>query len=137
MILGRSILPSTIPITTTERSPDSWANRSESTNLGAISEGIKKDSLYVGFSSVDITPKKPVVVIGQMHKRIARTTLDPLTATVLALETHSGGANKEQAIMVSCDVIFIRKQIQQRIQDLVKKQIPDFDTSKLFLDHTA
>ncbi|NIP55616.1 MAG: hypothetical protein GWN67_26390, partial [Phycisphaerae bacterium] len=55
---------------------------------------------------------KPVVVIGQMRKRIARTTLDPLTATVLALENRGGGTNSEQAVMVSCDVIFIRKQIQ-------------------------
>lgn len=110
--------------------------RSNETNPGTAAKGKKENSLYVGFSSVDITPKKPVVVIGQMRKRIARTTLDPLTTTVLALETRGGGVNKEQAIMVSCDVIFIRKQIQQRIRDLVKKQIPDFDVHKLFLNAT-
>ncbi|MDH4239513.1 MAG: right-handed parallel beta-helix repeat-containing protein, partial [Phycisphaerae bacterium] len=110
--------------------------RSENTNPGTTSEGTKEDSLYVGFSSVEITPKKPVVVIGQMHKRIARSTLDPLTATVLALETRGGGASKEQAIIVSCDVIFIRKQIQQRIRDLVKPQIQDFDVNKLLLNAT-
>jgi len=111
-------------------------NRSENTNPGTMSEGTKEDSLYVGFSSVDITPQKPVVVIGQLHKRIARTTLDPMTATVLALESRSRGARGEQAIMVSCDVIFIRKQIQQRIRDLVKPQIPDFDVNKLLLNAT-
>jgi len=111
-------------------------NKSENTNPGTVVEATKEDSLYVGFSSVDITPKKPVVVIGQLHKRIARTTLDPLTATVLALETRGGGASKEQAVMVSCDVIFIRKQIQQRIRDLVKSQIPDFDVNKLLLNAT-
>jgi hypothetical protein len=108
----------------------------EETNPGTAAEAVKEDSLYVGFSSVDITPKKPVVVIGQMHKRIARTTLDPLTATVLALETRGRGASKEQAIMVSCDVIFIRKPIQQRIRDLVKTRIPDFDVNKLLLNAT-
>ena len=111
-------------------------NRSEKTNPGTTSEGTKENSLYAGWASVDITPKKPVVVIGQMHKRIARTTLDPLTATVLALETRGRGTNREQAIMVSCDVIFIRKRIQQRIRDLVKKRIPDFDVSKLLLNAT-
>jgi hypothetical protein len=111
------------------------AANSEKTNPGNSAKSTKEDSLYVGFSSVDITPQKPVVVIGQMHKRIARTTLDPLTATVLALETR-GGTNDEQAIMVSCDVIFIRKQIQQRIRDLVKPQIPDFDVNKLLMNAT-
>jgi hypothetical protein len=110
--------------------------RSEEANPGTAVGGKKGNSLYVGWASVDITPKKPVVVIGQMHKRIARTTLDPLTATVLALETRGGGTNSEQAIMVSCDVIFIRKQIQQRIRDMVKQQIPDFDVRKLFLNAT-
>ncbi len=110
-------------------------NRTENTNPGTPAKAIKEDSLYVGLSSVDITPKKPVVVIGQMHKRIARTTLDPLTATVLAMETR-GRASNEQAIMVSCDVIFIRKQIQQRIRELVKPQIPDFDVNKLLMNAT-
>jgi hypothetical protein len=111
-------------------------NKMENTKPGTPAEAIKEDSLYVGWFSVEITPKKPVVVIGQMHKRIARTTLDALTATVLALETRGGGASNEQAIMVSCDVIFIRKQIQQRIRDLVKPQIPDFDVNKLLLNAT-
>jgi hypothetical protein len=110
--------------------------RSENTNPGSSASGTKENALYVGWSSVDITPKKPVVVIGQMRKRIARKTLDPLTATVLALENLGGGTNSEQAIMVSCDVIFIRKQIQQRIRELVKLQIPDFDVNKLFLNAT-
>jgi hypothetical protein len=110
-------------------------NRTENTNPDNPAESKKEDSLYVGWSSVDITPEKPVVVIGQLHKRIARTTLDPLTATVLALETR-GGASNEQAIMVSCDVIFIRKQIQQRIRELVKPQIPDFDVNKLLMNAT-
>jgi len=109
---------------------------SEETNPGVVVEATKEDSLYVGWISVDITPKKPVVVIGQMHKRIAQTTLDPLTATVLALETRGRGASIEQSIMVSCDVIFIRKQIQQRIRDLVKPQIPDFDVNKLLMNAT-
>ena len=112
------------------------ASKAEETVIGPLGSEPTENSLYVGWASVDITPKKPVVVIGQMHKRIARTTLDPLTATVLALETHGGGANKEQAIMVSCDVIFIRKAIQQRLRDMVKSQIPGFDVRKLFLNAT-
>jgi len=112
------------------------AIKAKETNRSSVAKKPGKNSLYVGWASVDITPKKPVVVIGQMRKRIAKTTLDPLTATVLALETRGMGAQKEQAIMVSCDVIFIRKAIQQRIRDLVKPQIPDFDVRKLLLNAT-
>lgn len=110
-------------------SRDSMANN----RVGAVRE---PPLLYVGWASVDITPRKPVAVIGQLHKRIARTTLDPLTATVLALETRGRGANNEQAIMVSCDVICIRKAIQRRLRDMVKSQIPDFDVRKLLLNAT-
>jgi len=116
-------------------------NKAEETSRGSMANdrvrAVREPPLlYVGWASVDITPKKPVVVIGQMRKRIARSTLDPLTATVLALETRGRGANNEQAIMVSCDVIFIRKAIQQRIRDLVRPQIPDFDVRKLLLNAT-
>jgi hypothetical protein len=110
-------------------SRDSMANNW----VGAVRE---PPLLYVGWASVDITPRRPVVVVGQLYKRIARTTLDPLTATVLALETRGRGANNEQAIMVSCDVICIRKAIQQRLRDMVKSQIPDFDVRKLLLNAT-
>jgi len=96
----------------------------------------KEYPLDVGWASVDITPNKPVALIGQLSKRIARSTLDPLTATVLALESRGEEENREQAIMVSCDVLYIRKPIQERLRDLVKPQIPDFDVCKLFLNAT-
>jgi hypothetical protein len=112
------------------------ANKPRETIRSSAANEPKEYPFYVGWFSVDITPKKPVVVIGQLHKRIATSTLDPLTATVLALETRGKGANREQAIMVSCDVIFIRKQIQQRLRNLVKPRIPDFDVNKLMLNAT-
>lgn len=38
--------------------------------------------------------------------------------------------------MVSCDVLFTRKAIQDKLRTLVKPQIPDFDVNKLFLNAT-
>lgn len=100
--------------------------------------------LYVGWASADITPDKPVNLVGQMTKRISQGVLDPLTATALALETRAEGprfagtqtGTKEQAIMISCDLVWTRKEIQQRLQKLVESRITDFDVSKLFLNAT-
>src|SRR5690606_9840481 len=60
--------------------------------------------LLIGWSTADITPDRPVALIGQLHKRISEKIQDRITATVLALETIDESGTKEQAIMVSCDV---------------------------------
>ena len=92
--------------------------------------------LYVGWASTDITPKQPVALVGQLSKRISKSVRDPLTATVLALETRGHNGGPEQAIMISCDVLFIRKSIQSRLRKLVKPKLTDFDVDKLFMNAT-
>ncbi len=100
------------------------------------SPAAKERPLYVGWAKADITPPKPVALIGQLHKRISTGVLDPLTATVLAVETRGDGSDKEQAIMVSCDLLFIQRLIQQQLQERIRTQLPDFDSSRLFLNAT-
>jgi hypothetical protein len=102
----------------------------------ASAELDKAAPLYVGWAAADITPQKPIALTGQLHKRISKSVLDPLTATVLALETRGENGSCEQAIMISCDIISIKKVIQQRLRQQVKELIPDFDASKLFLNAT-
>lgn len=92
--------------------------------------------LYVGWAIADITPDRPVALIGQFHKRISKSIQDCLTATVLALETISTHCGKEQAIMVSCDLTFIRAQTQKKLQSTIATILDDFDASKLFLNAT-
>jgi hypothetical protein len=92
--------------------------------------------LYVGWAGADITPPKPVALVGQLHKRISQSVHDPLTATALALETRGPDGGKEQAIMISCDLVGICKATQDRVQESVKKKLPDFDSRKLFLNGT-
>ncbi len=92
--------------------------------------------LSVGWASVDITPEKPVALIGQLHKRISQSVLDPLTATVLALETRNRNGEREQAIMLSCDLLYSSKIVQERLQERLKKEIPDFDSQKFFMNAT-
>ena len=92
--------------------------------------------LYAGWASADITPERPVNLVGQLHKRIARSARDPLTATALALETRGEAGDGEQAILVSCDACMIRKPIQERLRAMVGPDLPDFDVGKLFLNAT-
>ena len=92
--------------------------------------------LWVGWATTDITPPKPVALVGQFQKRISTGVRDPLTATVLALETRGSGGEKEQAILVSCDLLNIEHAIQQRLQEKTGAQLPDFDARKIFLNAT-
>jgi hypothetical protein len=116
------------------------ASESTTEAVQPAASGSKKEAteqaLYVGWASADITPQQPVALVGQLTKRISQSVLDPLTATVLALETRSDNSQREQAIMVSCDVLYIRKPIQERLRVLIRPKIPDFDPDKLFMNAT-
>ncbi len=92
--------------------------------------------LCAGWATTDVTPDKPVALIGQLHKRISQKVRDPLTATALALEMQAEGGRREQALLISCDLLYIRKPIQDRLRQAVKAQLPDLDVEKLFLNAT-
>jgi len=104
--------------------------------FGSFNSYAIEDQLYIGWAVADITPEKPVALVGQLHKRISESVQDPITTTVLAIETRGAGGSIEQAIMVSCDVTFIRAQTQKKLQSRIAKELPDFDASKLFLNAT-
>ena len=55
--------------------------------------------LNIGWAQTDITPDRPVYVIGQLYSRISSYVHDPITATCLVLEN-----GEEQMTMVSCDM---------------------------------
>ncbi len=93
-------------------------------------------SLHVGWSTTDITPDKPVALVGQLHKRISTGVRDPLTATALALETRNEDGQQEQAVLISCDVIYTRQAIQDRLRQVVKSRLGDFAVEKLLLNAT-
>ena len=106
---------------------------------GAASEKTETpdaDTLYAGWAMIDITPEKPVALIGQLTKRISQKVRDPLTATALALETKTPNGRREQALLISCDVLCIWKAVQERVRSAVKAELPDLDVEKLFLNAT-
>ena len=55
--------------------------------------------INIGWAQTDITPDRPVYVIGQLYSRISSYVHDPITATCLVLEN-----GQEQMTMISCDM---------------------------------
>lgn len=107
-----------------------------STPVFSEDKAVDENPLYMGWAVTDITPPEPVALVGQLYKRISKGVRDPLTATVLALETRSENGEREQAIMISCDVISIEKVVQEKVQAAIENKLPDFDSAKLFLNAT-
>lgn len=108
--------------------------RYEATAVLPVAAG--DNPLYAGWATADVTPQKPVNLVGQYEKRIARTIRDPLTATVLALETRGDTGSVEHAILVSCDVISIPKAVAERLREKLEPRLPDVDVRKVLLNGT-
>ncbi len=104
--------------------------------LTFLSAGAIASNLYVGRSSVDITPKLPVAVTGQFHLRIAKEAETPLTANILVMETREGSVSKDLAVMVSCDVLYIPTDVIKLVRDEVAKRVKGLDVSKIVLNAT-
>ena len=92
--------------------------------------------LLVGTASTSITPDEPVALSGQFHTRVAKTVESPVTANVVALESRDGDDSLDLAIMVSCDLVVIREDIQSRIRSRVAADLPGVDVQKLFVNAT-
>lgn len=92
--------------------------------------------LSLGWASVDITPPQPVALCGQFNLRISKRVNDPLSATALAIEARDEKGVLDQVVMVSADVVCIRRVDLERIRSLVKPRVPDLDTAKIILSTT-
>lgn len=103
--------------------------------MNALKE-LKDEGLCIGWAIEDITPDGPVSLFGQYYERISEYVESPLKITACAIETKDETGKKEQAIMVSMDLIYTIRALQDALKNLVKDQIPDFDVRKLFLNAT-
>jgi hypothetical protein len=92
--------------------------------------------LHIGAATVDITPDQPVALDGQRHVRISQTPATPIYAAALALESRDGQRVLDQAIMVSCDLVAIRRGILENVREKLGDRLPGFDSKKLFLSAT-
>ena len=77
-----------------------------------------------------------MVLDGSGYKRVTNEVEDPVTATVLALETRDGDRVIEQAIMISFDLVRMTKEVHEGLQREAAEKLKDFDSSKLFCGAT-
>ncbi len=108
----------------------------QETSAALAAKVTREDPLFAGWASMDITPPKPVALVGQLHKRISTGVLDPLTVTALALETRGPDGETEQAILVSCDLVGVCGGTVDRLREAVAGRLPGFDPRKLVVNAT-
>ncbi|RLD35257.1 MAG: hypothetical protein DRI73_02785 [Bacteroidetes bacterium] len=99
-------------------------------------EKLKDGGLRIGWAIEDITPDGPVSLKGQYYERISTYVQSPLKATAMAIESVDENGHKEQAIMVSVDVVSFAGSLQDSLKSMLKDQIPDFNINKLILNVT-
>ncbi len=88
-------------------------------------------ALNIGWMSVDITPDQPVLIAGQFHARRSEGVLDPITATVLVLDS-----GLDHAIFVSCDLVCIADSLRDDVRGRLKKLKAGPDPLKVILHAT-
>ncbi len=98
----------------------------------AAADAPRAGQLHVGWATVDITPSAPVVLDGSGYKRVTKEVEDPVTATVLAVETRDGDQVLDQAIMVTFDLVRMTQEVHEGLQRVAAEKLKDFDSKKLF-----
>ena len=94
------------------------------------------NGLYIGTSTVDITPELPVALDGQMHLRIAEKIETLLEANIVVIESRSNSEKNEVVIFISCDLVAIPLEIIESVKLEVKKIAPEIDVNNIVMNAT-
>lgn len=92
--------------------------------------------LLVACATTDITPELPIALVGSFNVRIAKKAETPLTASVVVLEKTGEDGKSEQAILISCDLLFIREELLNGLRAKLKEVEPQIDVSKIIISAT-
>ncbi len=103
-------------------------------------KNIDAGNFKIGWSSVDITPEESVLIRTQW---VSEGVMDPVTATVLALESGNGPAS-EKIIFISCDLAEIpdggRYKSDDNLRDNIRRSItesiPELEPEQIILNAT-
>ncbi len=102
----------------------------------ALATAAEAAELLVGVGTADITPDRPVALSGQMHTRIARQIESRLSVEAVALESREGEKSLDQAVMVSCDLVVVPREVLAKVRERLKGCAPGLDPMKVFASGT-
>lgn len=100
-----------------------------------LARHVNAGEIHVGATTVDITPKIPVALMGQFYLRLAEKVETPLLANIVAVESREG-ATKDFAVFVACDLIVISPPVYAQARAAIAKRIPGLDVNKVILTAT-
>lgn len=98
-------------------------------------ETFPEELMKIGWSTVDITPDQPVDLRGQFPARVSEGVLDPVTATVLAIESADASTNRH-AFIISCDIVAIDTEIVEAIREKIKVALTDVNADNIIISAT-
>jgi len=90
-------------------------------------------TLHIGWASCSITPEQPVFVSGQFCARISQGVLDPVTSTVLALESDDRDSG---VVMVSCDLVCIPNNFRDAVRRYATRLLPQLKPESIIINAT-
>lgn len=70
--------------------------------MSANGKRVAPNALRIGWAQADITPPGPIILVGQFYARVSEGIADPVTTTVLVLDSGD-----DHAVLVSCDLVSI------------------------------
>ncbi len=117
---------------------NSCVNRTENKSIIA---GADPGNMKIGWASANITPDKPVLLIGQWQARISEGVMDSITVTALAIESGTG-ASSEKAILISCDLVCIaeasgfKNDYMEKVRELLKVSLPELRPEQIIINAT-
>lgn len=99
------------------------------------------ETLLIGWSMQDITPKGKVRMDGLLHERTADTVRDPLTATAVAMERYDAAERgtepgEGQTIWVSCDLLGVDALVLREVRERIRRAVPDIVPECIVLSAT-
>lgn len=95
--------------------------------------GARAAELWVGATTTDITPDRPVALDGHRNLRVSTNVQSRVTATALALESREGEKVVDHAVIVSCDIVAIRPGILDAVRKKVAPKSKGLDIKKIIL----
>lgn len=89
--------------------------------------------LQIGWATRGIIPDRPAMLQGQMHVRIPKGIMDPLTLTVMAI---TDGDARNAAIFVSWDLALITDELIAGVRERVKRANPAIPVETIIMPAT-